>query len=68
MRALFTEMEQVRDPEERRDCSVSLTEIGLTPSSMDGLVKLALSRGAGQAEFSPRVLPLSRQLCLLFCH
>lgn len=68
MRALFKEMVQVRDPEERREGSVSLTETDLTPSSMDGLVKLALSRGAGQAVFSARVLPLSRQLCLLFCH
>lgn len=65
---LLTETVQLSDPEDRRDCSVSLTETGLTLSSMDGLVKLALSRGAGQAVFSAGVPPLSRQLCLLFCH
>lgn len=64
---LLTERVQVSDPEDRRDRSARLTETGLTPSSMEALVRPALGRGAGQAMVSPCVPPLSSQLPLLFC-
>lgn len=65
-RGLLTERVQVSDPEDRRDRSARLTGTGLTPSSMEALVKPALGRGAGQAMVSPCVPPLSSQLHLLF--
>ncbi|CAN8220383.1 unnamed protein product [Coccothraustes coccothraustes] len=61
---LLAETAQVSDAEDRRDCSDSLTETGLTPSSMEDLVELALDSAftmpaASQQTAASAFLPLS---------